>query len=172
MSILHTASVGTFLQILPAVSGLATKAEDLCGTQELPEATLLDARLAEDMWPLAKQIALCATHSAGAIEAIGVGLFSPDLTPPPTSFAALRALLAEAQTKLEATDPEQLAVIAERDMRFEFGTRRMDFTVRDFLLSFALPNFYFHATTAYAILRNQGLPLGKVDFIGRPRLKG
>lgn len=172
MSLLHTASVGTFLQILPAVSGLATKAEDHCRAEGLPDAALLGARLADDMWPLAQQFVLCAAHSAGAIEGIRVGLFTPNLAPPPDTFAALRAMLAEAQAKVEATDPEELAALAKRDMRFEFGARRLDFTVEDYLLSFAVPNFHFHATTAYGILRNQGLPLGKVDFLGRPRLKG
>jgi hypothetical protein len=59
-----------------------------------------------------------------------------------------------------------------RDMRFEFGTRRMDFTVEDFLLSFSLPNFYFHSSAAYGVLRNQGLKVGKTDYLGKLRLKG
>ena len=58
-----------------------------------------------------------------------------------------------------------------RDMRFEAGERRLDFTAENFLLSFSQPNFYFHATTAYDILRNQGLPLGKRDFLGKTRRK-
>ena len=56
-------------------------------------------------------------------------------------------------------------------MRFEFGERRMDFTAEEFLLSFSQPNFYFHATTAYDILRFKGLPIGKRDYTGRVRLK-
>ena len=74
--------------------------------------------------------------------------------------------------ELRLIDPAELDGLVGRDMRFEFGTRRMDFTAEDFLLSFSLPNFYFHATTAYDVLRNQGLPLGKMDFIGAVRLKG
>lgn len=172
MTTLHTASVGAFLQILPALTGLVQKAEDHCRANGLPDAALLEAALADDMWPLAKQIAVCMAHSAGAIEALEAGLFSPDLTPPPANFAALKGLLAQAQAKLAQVDPAELEAAAGHDMRFEFGTRRLDFTVADFLLSFSLPNFYFHAATAYAILRAQGLPLGKVDFMGRPRLKG
>ena len=56
-------------------------------------------------------------------------------------------------------------------MRFELGPRRMDFTVANFLLTFSLPNFYFHATTAYDVLRAKGVELGKRDYIGQPRLK-
>jgi uncharacterized protein len=72
---------------------------------------------------------------------------------------------------VNAVEPGELDAIAERDMLFKFGDREMPYTVSDFLLSFSLPNFYFHATTAYDILRNQGLKIGKMDFLGRPRLK-
>ncbi|MDE2052181.1 MAG: DUF1993 family protein, partial [Gammaproteobacteria bacterium] len=73
---------------------------------------------------------------------------------------------------LEAIEPAEIESFVGRDMRFEAGNHRLEFTAEDFLLSFALPNFYFHAATAYDILRWKGVPLGKRDFMGRLRLKG
>lgn len=169
---LHTATVGTFLQILPSIGGLVEKAEEHCSANGLQAETLTEATLAPDMWPFAKQVALCAHHSVGAIAGVRTGVFSPDLAPAPLDFPQLRQGIADAIAELNTVDPAELDGIAGRDMRFEFGTHRMDFTVEDFLLSFTLPNFYFHATTAYAVLRNHGLPLGKLDFIGRVRLNG
>ncbi len=79
--------------------------------------------------------------------------------------------MAGAIAQLEALDPGEVESFARRDMRFQFGNHRMDFTAEDFLLSFSQPYFYFHATTAYVILRMKGLAIGKRDFNGRVRQK-
>jgi hypothetical protein len=68
--------------------------------------------------------------------------------------------------------PGEIDQAAGRDLSFEFGSGKMEFLGEDYLLTFALPNFFFHSTSAYAVLRNQGLPIGKRDFLGRTRLKG
>jgi uncharacterized protein len=72
---------------------------------------------------------------------------------------------------LKAIDPAEINGFIGRDMRFEFGERRMPFTAENFLLSFSQPNFYFHAVTTYDIMRHKGLALVKKDFMGQPRLK-
>jgi hypothetical protein len=79
--------------------------------------------------------------------------------------------IAATLSALAAIEPAEIESFVGRDMRFEFGNRRFEFTAEDFLLSFAQPNFYFHATTAYDILRWKGLPIGKRDFTGKLRLK-
>ena len=93
------------------------------------------------------------------------------MTPPPESFAALKASVAEALTALAAIQPAEIDGFVGRDMRFSFGERNIDFTAENFLLSFSQPNFYFHATTAYDILRWKGVTIGKRDFTGRLRIK-
>lgn len=98
-------------------------------------------------------------------------MFGPDLAPVPQDIGALRQEIADAIAFLRTVTPDEIDAIAGRDMRFEFGDHRMEFTVADFLLSFSVPNFYFHATSAYAILRNQGIAVGKRDFLGAVRLK-
>lgn len=83
----------------------------------------------------------------------------------------MRTLLADTAATLAAIDPAEVDGFVGGDMAFVFREHRVPYLAEDFLLSFSLPNFYFHATTAYGILRAQGVPLGKRDYIGRPRMK-
>jgi uncharacterized protein len=168
---LYAATVPSYLQILGAVSGLLVRAESFCTEKGIAPQELIQARLAEDMLPFAYQVKSTAVHSHGAIEGVRKGVFSPDMTPPPETFAALKTRIAETLAALRAIDVAEVDGFLGRDMRFSFGDRRMDFTAENFLLSFSQPNFYFHATTAYDILRWKGLPIGKRDFMGKPRVK-
>ncbi len=168
---LYAATIPSYLQILRAVSGLLDKAENFCAEKGLAPAELIQARLAEDMLPFAYQVKSTAVHSQGAIEALHRGVFSPDTAAPPPDFAALKGRVAAAIVALEAIAPAAIDDLIGRDMRFEFGERRIAYTAEEFLLSFSQPNFYFHAATAYDILRWKGVPIGKRDFIGRTRSK-
>jgi hypothetical protein len=168
---LHAATVPSFQQTVAAVSGLLDKAEAHCAHTGAAHEELIQARLAEDMLPFAYQVKSVAEHSVGAIEGVRNGVFSPSMAPFPDSFAGMRQLLADAQAALGAIGPQEVDGFVGRDMRFEFREYRMAFTAENFLLSFSLPNFYFHAATAYDILRMKGVRIGKQDFIGRPRLK-
>jgi hypothetical protein len=168
---LYAATVPSYLQILQVVSGLIVKAEAFCTHKGLAPHELIQARLAEDMQPFAYQVKSTAVHSLGAIEGVRRGVFSPDTTPPPDTFAALKARIAATLAALEAVQASEVDAFVGRDMRFAFGERHADFTAENFLLSFSQPNFYFHASTTYAILRWKGLPIGKRDFMGSLRLK-
>lgn len=168
---LHTAVVQTYQQILPSVAGLVAKAEEHCQANGLDAAALTEKQLADDMWPFAKQVFECGHHSSRAIEGVRAGVFGPEIQSVPSDFAALKGEIAGAMAIVDAVEPGELDAIADRDMLFKFGDHEMPYTVADFLLSFSLPNFYFHATTAYDILRNQGLKVGKMDYLGRPRMK-
>ena len=162
----------SFRQILKAVSGLVDKAEAFCAEKGLAPETIIQARLAEDMHPFAYQVKSSAVHSVGAFEGVRKGVFSPDTTASPDTFAGLKEKMADADAVLSSLDPEDINRLEGGDMRFEAGSLRLDFTAEDFLMSFSLPNFYFHATTAYDILRMKGVQIGKRDFTGRPRLRG
>lgn len=168
---LYAATVPSNLQILGTVAGLLSKAEAFCAEKAIAPEEIIQARLADDMLPFAYQVKSTAVHSLGAITGVRRGVFSPDMTAPPDSFAALKARIAEAVSALEAIEAPEVDAFIGREMRFSFGDRHVDFTAEDFLLSFAQPNFYFHATTAYDILRWKGVPLGKRDFMGRLRRK-
>jgi hypothetical protein len=169
---LYDATVPLYLQVLPAIGGLIDKAEAHCREAGLPDSALSEASLAPDMWHFARQVQIACMHSAAAVEGALSGKLTPDFTPPATDFASLRARVADAIARLKTITPAQLEAVIGRDTVFAMGeTRRFDFTAEDFLLSFALPNFTFHATTAYAILRMKGLPIGKGDFLGKIRMK-
>ncbi|TAK54043.1 MAG: DUF1993 domain-containing protein [Gammaproteobacteria bacterium] len=166
---LYAATVPTFCQMLEAVAGLLDKAAAHCVTKDIAPADLIQARLAPDMFNFAYQVKSTAVHSLGAIEGVRRGLFGPDLEPPPEDFAGLRARVTGALSGLRALAPEEVNGFLGRDMRFEFRDLRIDFTAEDFLLSFSQPNFFFHATTAYDILRWQGVAIGKRNFVGQLR---
>lgn len=168
---LHAATVPSYLQMVGAVSGLLDKAEAFCAEKGIAPEDVIQARLAHDMLPFAYQVKSCAVHSIGAIEGLRKGLFSPDTSTPPADFAALKALMAKTIAALEAVEPAEIDACIGRDMRFEVGDLRLDFTAENFLLSFSQPNFYFHAATAYDILRWKGVPIGKRNFLGAMRLK-
>jgi hypothetical protein len=169
---LYAATVPGFQQVLGSVLGLLEKAEEYCREEALEPSALIEASIAPDMLPFSFQIKLTAAHSLGAIEGVQCGLFAPDSDDPlPQSFGELRQMVQDALNGLSELEPAQVDAVAGRDMRFEFGDRRMDFTAEDYLLSFAVPNFYFHAATAYDILRMNGVPIGKRDYLGKIRLK-
>ncbi|HYB80277.1 MAG TPA: DUF1993 domain-containing protein [Mycobacterium sp.] len=168
---LYAATIPSYRQILEAVGGLLVKAEAFCDERGIAPPELIEARLAPDMLPFAYQVKSTAVHSLGAIEGVRRGVFLPDMTPPPDTFAALGTRIAQTVTALEAVTAAEVDGFVGRDMRFVFGERRLDFTAEDFLLSFSLPNFYFHAATSYDILRWKGLAIGKRDFMGKLRLK-
>ncbi len=168
---LYAATVPSYRQILEAVSSLLGKAEAFCTEKGIAPHDIIQARLAEDMLPFAYQVKSTAVHSFGAIEGVRRGVFSPDTTSPPENFAALKTRIAETLAALAAIEEAEVNAFVGRDMRFAFGDRHIDFTAENFLLSFSQPNFYFHATTTYDILRWKGVPLGKRDFMGKPRTK-
>lgn len=168
---LYAATVPSYRQILGAVAGLLVKAETFCVERGIAPDDIVQARLAEDMLPFAYQVKSAAVHSLGAIEGVRKGVFSPDSSAPPKDFPALKARIAATLRSLEAIDPAEIDSFIGRDMRFAFGERQIDFAAEDFLLSFSQPNFYFHAATAYDILRWRGVPLVKRDFLGKLRTR-
>ncbi|MDO8396864.1 MAG: DUF1993 domain-containing protein [Bradyrhizobium sp.] len=169
---LYDATVANYLQILGAVGGFLEKSLAHFREKGIDPAEIVEARMAPDMLPLRFQIVSVAHHSRGAIEAAKTGVFTPSMGKPDLDYAALQALVTEARDELAALAPDDVNALAGRDVTFRFGERALPFTAEGFLMSFSLPNFFFHATTAYDILRHKGAPLGKRDFMGRLKLKG
>lgn len=168
---LYDATVANYLQILGAVGGFLEKSLTHFREKGIDPAEVVQSRLAHDMQPLWFQIVSVAHHSRGAIEAAKNGVFTPPSAKPGLDFAALQALVAEARDELSALQPEAVNALLGHDVTFKIGDRMLPFTAEGFLMSFSLPNFFFHATTAYDILRHKGAPLGKRDFMGKLKLK-
>jgi uncharacterized protein len=169
---LYDATVANYLQILAAVGGYLEKSLTHFREKGIDSADIVETRLAPDMLPFRSQIVSVVHHSRGALEAAKNGVFVPPSGKPDLDYAALQALVTEARNELSALTPEAVNALAGRDVTFKLGDRALPFTTEGFLMSFSLPNFFFHATTAYDILRHKGAPLGKRDFLGKLKLKG
>jgi uncharacterized protein len=169
---LYDATVANYLQILGAVDGFLEKGLAHFREKGIDPAEVVETRLAPDMLPLRFQIVSVAHHSRGAMEAAKNGVFVPPSGKPDLDYAALQALVAEARDALSALTPEAVDALVGRDVTFKVAGRVLPFTAEGFLMSFSLPNFFFHATTAYDLLRHKGAPLGKRDFVGRLKMKG
>jgi hypothetical protein len=169
---LYDATVANYLQILGAVGGFLDKSLIHFRDKGIDPAEVVETRLVPDMLPLRFQIVSVAHHSRGAIEAAKSGVFAPPSGRPDLDYAALQALVSAAHSELSAVTPDSVNALLGRDVTFKLGERALPFTAEGFLMSFSLPNFYFHAATAYDILRHKGAPLGKRDFLGRLNMKG
>ncbi len=166
---LYEATVPSMIQLLAAGQGWIDKAK----ASDLAEEDIAGARLADDMAPFATQVKWMVTHSLGAIEAVRNGSMSPDMSDAEQSLDGMKANLGAAENALRAVAKAEIDSFVGGETHFVFPPREIDlpFTSEDFLLSFSQPNFYFHATTAYAILRNLGIDVGKLDYLGQVRVK-
>jgi hypothetical protein len=167
---LYEASVASYLQVVPAVIKLLEKAAEHFDAQGVQRDEIADWRLHSDMLPMRFQIASVAHHSIGAIEGLRKGVFSPPPYDAKMDFAGLQAKLEKARADLLALQPDEINSLSGKPMEFVMGDLRLPFSTENFVVSFSLPNFHFHAATAYDILRHQGLPLGKRDFLGKLRI--
>ena len=168
---LYDFCVPTYLQILGATEGILSRGLSHFNDNNVDPNEIVETRLFPDMLPFRFQIHSVAHHSAGTMAALETGVFRPDRGAPDASYAALQAEIAAARASLEKLTPEAVNARAGADVVFEVGDRKMPFTAEGFVLSFSLPNFHFHATTAYDILRGQGVAIGKRDYMGALRLK-
>jgi hypothetical protein len=161
-------SVAT-MSILPRFAGLKAalnQAEAYCTEKKVDPSVLLNARLAPDMRSLIGQVQLSSDHAKGAFYRTA-GLPSPSLADNESTFAELHARIDKTLELIAAVTAEQMNGRENADVVLKFPRGEMNFTGEGYLIGFALPNFYFHVTTAYAILRHNGMPLGKSMFMGR-----
>jgi hypothetical protein len=167
---LYDATVANYLQILGAIGGILEKSLTHFRDNGIDTAEIVATRLAPDMLPFGFQIVSVVHHSRGAMEGVKNGVFVPtgkfNL-----DYAALQNLVTDARNELSALTPEAVNAMVGRDVTFKAGDLALPFTAEGFLMSFSLPNFFFHVATAYDILRHKGAPLGKRDYIGRMKLK-
>jgi len=168
---LYELSVPTFLQTVKAVMGFLDRAAHHCAETRADPDDFVHARLFADMAPFHFQIEAAWHHSVWGLEAVKTGVFAPPALAGPVPFAGLQAMMGKAEKALEAFTADEVNSWAGKELDFQIGPRRLAFTSETFLLSFSLPNFYFHTVTAYDILRTRGVPLGKRDFEGRLRTR-
>ena len=167
----YDATVAGYLQSLDAVGRFLEKSHAHCVENGVDPQEVVKASIHPDMLPFRFQVISLAHHSAGAVEAVKTGSFLPPKDPGTHDWNGLSQLVSGARAALGAVDRAAFEALADNDVVFKLGERAIPFRASDFILSFSLPNFYFHVTTAYDILRGRGVPLGKRDYLGMFRMK-
>jgi hypothetical protein len=161
---MYDASVPVFRQMLGSLAAILAKAEAQAQEKKI-EGALLQARLFPDMFPLVRQVQVAADFAKGACARLA-GVEVPRFDDVESSLAELQQRIARTLSFIDTLDPQEIAGSAERDITITAGQAVRQFKGQPYLLHYALPNFYFHTTTAYAILRHNGVEIGKKDFIG------
>ncbi|WEX76556.1 DUF1993 domain-containing protein [Sinorhizobium numidicum] len=162
---MYRLSIPAFTRGFSALGGILDKAEAFASDTGIPLAELFEARLAPDMLPLAGQVQRASDTSKNAIARLTT-LEAPRFPDDEQSFADLRGRIAKTVAFFESVKPADLEGSESREVTLNFTKLKVSFSGEDYLLKFVLPNFYFHVTTAYDILRHKGVPIGKPDYIG------
>ena len=162
---MFAAAVPTSVQVLEAVSAMLGKAQAHCEARKVDPAVLLGSRLALDMLPLSRQVQIAADFPKNLVARLA-GVPIPSMPDTETTIPELQDRLARTVAFIRGFKPEQLDGTEGREVAFKVAGREMRFTGQGYLLYFMLPNLHFHATTAYAILRHNGVELGKRDYMG------
>lgn len=163
---MYAASVPVFTQMLGSLSDLLDKAEAHATNKKIDPNALLQARLYPDMFPLSRQIQIAADFAKGACARLA-GAEVPKFEDTEQSFADLKARIAKTLAFIETMPKSEIDISEQRDITTSSGPNSKSFKGQTYLVHYALPQFFFHATTAYAILRHNGVELGKKDFMGK-----
>ncbi|MDH3645920.1 MAG: DUF1993 domain-containing protein [Gammaproteobacteria bacterium] len=164
---MYQASVPVLSHNLKSLDSILAKAKAHAEAQEIDPAVLLNARLYPDMFPMLKQVQIATDIGSRGICRIA-GREPESMPDTETTFDELRARVRHALEQIESFRPEQIDGSEQRAIRLKLRNgNEIDFNGQSFLLNFILPNLFFHITTAYDILRHNGVPLGKSDFLGR-----
>jgi hypothetical protein len=162
---IYQASIPVFQRRLLALSAIIDKAAAFAEARRIEPAVLLNARLAPDMFPLVRQVQTATDHAKGASARLA-GLEVPRFADTESNFEELKARIAKTLEFIDAIEPVALDGAEDRDVTLMIGGKERTMKGAFYLLNSAMPNFYFHVTTAYAILRHNGVEVGKTDFMG------
>ena len=162
---LHQVSVPVYVRQLNGLSAIIHKAIGYCAEHKIDPAALLSARLYPDMFPLTHQVRFACNHAERGVCRL-TGTEPPARENKEASFADLATRIATAIAFVKSADAKKMVGMEDRDVTFPVGEKQMTLNGLDYLVHFSMPNFYFHVTTAYSILRHNGLQIGKQDYLG------
>jgi uncharacterized protein len=165
---LYQASVPSFIRHLNALSLLIDKAEAYAAEKKFPPEALLRARLFPDMYDFIRQVQTATDQAKGGAARVA-NVPVPAFPDTEASFAELRARVAKTIAFLETIKPDQFEGRENVEVTFPMGAATGSMKGQDYLIGFVIPQFYFHCTTAYGLLRHNGLTIGKRDFFGPAR---
>jgi hypothetical protein len=164
---MYQASVPVYLQYLNSISAILDKGAAFAESKKIDPAVLLQTRLYPDMHPLVKQVQIFTDQATRGVSRLA-GVEPPPFPDTENSFADLKARIAKAIEHVQSFAAEQIDGSEGRDIVMKTPRGDLNFKGLQYLLGFSLPNFFFHATTTYAILRHVGVEVGKMDFMGGP----
>jgi hypothetical protein len=163
---MYQASVPVFVRTLTNLSEILKKAEADATTRKIDPAVFLNARLAPDMFPLTRQIQIATDGVKGCVARLA-GIEVPSYPDNEASFAELQARIAKTIVFIENVKREQIDGSEEKKIELKVGGHELKFLGQPYLLSYVIPNLFFHVSTAYAILRHNGVQIGKWDYLGK-----
>lgn len=163
---MHAIAVPSFNKHLHALDGILEKAATHAAAKKIDPSVLLAGRLYPDMFELTRQVQACSDFAKNCCARLA-GVDVPSMPDTEKTIAELRERMSKTIAFLNTLTPEQMQGSDTKSITIKVGPNDMTFTGQDYLLHFALPNFYFHAATAYGILRHNGLEIGKRDFMRR-----
>ena len=162
---MFTASVPVYTQFLTSLSAILKKAAAHAEAKKIDPSVLINARLSPDMFALARQVQIATDHAKGSLARLA-GVEIPAYADTEATFDELEARIQKTLAFVKTFKPEQIDGTEGKEIVLTFGTQKFPFNGQTYLIQFALPNFYFHTTMAYAILRENGVDIGKRDFMG------
>lgn len=162
---MYQASIPSFVRMLGNLSAILDKAVAHTEAKKIDPAIFVNARLTPDMYPLSRQVQI-ATDIVKGCAARLAGIDVPSYADNETTFAELQARITKTVAFLQSVSAAQIDGSEERKITLKFGSREINLLGQAYLLDFVFPNFHFHLTTTYAILRHNGVEIGKMDYIG------
>jgi len=164
---MYQASAPRFANMLKNLSVLLDKAQAHCEAKKIDPLVLIACRLSPDMLPFTRQITIACDNAKGAVARLA-GVEIPQHEDVEKTLGELQARIAKTVAFINTIKPAQIDGSEEKDIVLKLRAREVPYKGMQYLLGFALPNFYFHVVTAYAILRHNGVELGKAEYIGQP----
>ena len=165
---MHAAAVTPMRHMLKSLKAILAKGEAHCAARKIDPEVLLSARLYPDMFPLVRQVQIASDNAKGPAARLAA-VEVPKFEDTEKTFADLQARIDKTIAFLETLEPAQFEGSEARDIVLQLRDRSLEFKGAQYLSTFALPNFFFHVTTAYAILRHNGVEIGKQDYLGGGR---
>jgi hypothetical protein len=162
---MYQASVPQLKKMLNNLSSILKKSAEFAADKKIDEKVLVESRLAPDMFPLAKQVQIACDQVKNGMARIA-GVEPPKFEDTESTFADLQERIAKTIAFVDGIKPEQVDGTEAKELKFSIYEWKFEFVGDQYLLTWIIPNFYFHVTTAYNILRNNGVQIGKTDYLG------
>jgi len=162
---MYQASIPQFKKMLTSLSIILKKGAEFAADKKIDEKVLVESRLAPDMFPLAKQVQIACDQVKMGMSRLS-GVEAPKHADTETTFAQLQERIAQTITFIDGIRPEQVDGTEAKEIKFAIREWNFEFVGEQYLFTWIVPNFYFHVTTAYDILRHNGVQIGKTDYLG------